>query len=114
MGAQLARAATQAHWARTLPMPARVLLTHMALTAYDRDTEKIAARRYFGGYEGLVLALTGESRDDLDPEDWARASDRVKKAVRTLITAGAITRIQVAEGGSRAVYEVHPDRFEGQ
>ena len=113
MGAQLAKAAMQPHWAVQLDYAARVVLTHMALTALDYDTAKNAARLYFGGYKGIILALTGTDPDNMNEDEYRRAFERVKKIIQRLVKAGAITITQRATNGTHSCYEIHPDRFDG-
>lgn len=112
MGAQLAKAAGQAHWAVQLDPTARLLLVHMALTALDNSTGTQPARLYFGGRADLVMALTGQDLDELDEVTARRACDRVKKAIRRLVDAGAISRARIAAAGARTEYAILVDQFD--
>jgi hypothetical protein len=83
------------------------LFLFMALECWD-DADNPggqAPRRYFGGREMSAIAL-----GYLAPENGTEAAHRaVKRAVRELVDAGAITRIRSGGYGRRAEFELNVD-----
>jgi len=80
------------------------LLLHMALECWDETNNPLgqAPRRYFAGRESSAIAL-----GFLAPENGSEEAHRaVKRAVRELILAGAITRIRAGGNGLTAEYEL--------
>lgn len=83
-----------------LPDKAFRLLVHMALTAKDSHTEPT----YCGGREALAMAL------GLPPGDKG-SHQSVKRAVRALVDAGAVSRVLTGYAGKRSEYRIHfPER----
>lgn len=87
MGAAHATA-VYATWGKRLRGSAFRLLVHMALTAKDSDSPP----HYWGGRDGMAEAL-GKGAD-------AAGHQAVKRAVASLVAAGAITRVR---GGRKNV-----------
>jgi hypothetical protein len=83
------------------------LLTFMALECWDDadNPRGQAPRRYFGGRETSAIAL-----GFLAPDNGSEAAFRaVKRAVRELVDAGAITRVRYGGNGHRAEFELNVD-----
>jgi hypothetical protein len=80
MGATLAKLALGPEWA-DLSRPARLLLTHMAVTALDNGERP---RLYYAGHDALATVLFGDS--GVTPSRLRR----VRRYVKELIDAGAI------------------------
>ncbi len=102
MGYQLATRAML--WSRVLTPRETLTLVAMALQARDDDTRPM----YFGGSAALVLATIGRHHDPAGPT-YATDKETVRRAVASLVRAGAVTRAREAVNGSRAVYELHVD-----
>lgn len=83
-----------------LPDRAFRLLVHMALTTKDAHSEPT----YWGGREALATALGL-------PANEASSHQSVKRAVRALVEAGAVTRVMSGYAGKRSEYRIHfPNR----
>ena len=83
-----------------LPDKAFRLLVHMALTAKDSHTEPT----YWGGREALAVALGMPANDK-------KSHLSVKRAVRVLVDAGAVSRVLTGYAGKRSEYRIHfPER----
>jgi hypothetical protein len=92
MGATLAKLALGAEWA-DLSRPARVLLTHMAVTALDNGDHP---RLYYAGHDSLAEALFGSVTDG--------RLRVVRRHIHELIDAGAIELVQRPSPRSNARY----------
>jgi hypothetical protein len=83
------------------------LFVFMALECWD-DADNPAGqipRRYFGGRETSAIAL-----GFLAPDNGSEAAFRaVKRAIRELVDAQAITRIRFGGNGHRAEFELNVD-----
>jgi hypothetical protein len=108
-----------ANWRDLDDRPFR-LLTFMALTSLDTDTEERTRRLFYGGRESLALGLGRVVPDEPAPEDItdeALEARRVRNAafvaVRTAMSQlkarGAVQEIRAAKGGSRAWYRLDLD-----
>ena len=100
MGASLARVVAGATWGR-LPLSARMVAVHMAVTALDHDKPP----RYFGGRDALVLALNGYLADD--PVERDQQYKRLQRALKQLRAAGLIEPLNNPRAGQRAEYALH-------
>ena len=92
----------QPAWAVLSPF-ARLVLVHMATVAYDYPSEDQPARLYWAGHAPIILFLTGVPEG---APGYAAAYRRVTRAVKELLTAGAIARTFEAKASMRAVYEI--------
>jgi hypothetical protein len=98
MGATLVKIALGAEWA-DLSRPARVLLTHMAVTALDTGERP---RLYYAGHDSLAEALFGGVT-----EGRLRV---VRRYVQELIDAGAIELVKKPSPRSNAHYSLSLQR----
>jgi hypothetical protein len=87
-----------------LPAVPRLVLVTMALVARDNPTEEYDAAHYFGGPEFLQQKVWGRC-------DGSTAR-QLKKAITTLVRAGAITRRTRGAPGRRAEYDLVLSRSE--
>jgi hypothetical protein len=92
MGATLVKIVTGAEWA-DLSRPARVLLTHMAVTALDNGDRP---RLYYAGHDSLAEVLFGGAT--------AGRLRCVRRYVKELVDAGAIELVKRSRQGSNAHY----------
>lgn len=93
MGARLV-AATYAYWSHLPDRPFRALV-YMALVSRDDDKHPL----FFGGRGSIAVALGG--RDD----ESGRQS--VKRCMRALVEAGAVTRHYTGHAGKRSEYRIN-------
>lgn len=87
-----------------LPAVPRLVLVTMALVARDNPTEEYDAAHYFGGPDFLQQKVWGRC-----DESTAR---QLKKAITTLIRAGALIRRTRGAPGRRAEYDLVLSRSE--
>jgi hypothetical protein len=92
MGATLAKLALGAEWADLSP-PARVLLTHMAVTALDNGDRP---RLYYAGHDSLAEVLFGSVTDG--------RLRVVRRYIQELIDAGAIELVRKPSPRSNTHY----------
>lgn len=104
MGARLVTQALHPAWAG-LSDPARLVLIAMCQTAKDKGTDHEPPARYWAGRDWLALILTGH-----EPTDAAR--QRVKRAIRELVAAGAVEQLEPAHRGRNAIYLLTPGACE--
>jgi hypothetical protein len=98
MGATLVKIALGAEWA-DLSRPARVLLTHMAVTALDNGERP---RLYYAGHDALAEVLFGSVT-----EGRLRV---VRRHIQELIDAGAIELVRKPSPRSNAHYSLTLER----
>ncbi|MBN9240135.1 MAG: hypothetical protein J0J03_10705 [Leifsonia sp.] len=85
--------------------PAARLLLHMALECFDEDRDNQLQRRYFAGRESSAIAL-----GYLAPDNGSDAAmSAVKRAMRELISTGAVSRIRSGGRGQTSEYELNVD-----
>ena len=85
--------------------PATRLLLHMALECFDEDRDEQPQRRYFAGRESSAIAL-----GYLAPDNGSEAArSAVKRALRELIGAGAVSRIRSGGRGQTSEYLLNVD-----
>lgn len=85
--------------------PAARLLLHMALECFDEDRDGQPQRRYFAGRESSAIAL-----GYLAPDNGSDAAmSAVKRAMRELISTGAVSRIRSGGRGQTSEYELNVD-----
>ncbi len=110
MGARLVTQALSPVWGH-LSETARLVLVTMCHTAKDYSTDQQVGGRYFAGHDNLVLVLTGRDPSLVEwrhTAEYQTCKQRVKRAMRELITAEAIVLVQRAHRGRHAVYAVTP------
>lgn len=110
MGIRLVGAALNPAWAG-LSDGARVVLIQMAYTAKDTSTSGCAAATYWAGHAPFIISVLGLDPDLMSPTELDNADRRIKRYVRELKDAGAVTLVSAASRGRHAVYSVHPDRY---
>ena len=110
MGIRLVGAALNPAWAG-LSDGARVVLIQMSYTAKDTATNGYAAATYWAGHAPFIVSVLGLDPDLLSPTELDNADRRIKRYVRELKDAGAVTLVTAASRGRHAVYSVHPDRY---
>lgn len=100
-----------ANWAHLPHGPFR-LLTYMSLTAMDADLEP----KYWGGRDSLAVAygrLERVADREVATVEQARQRDAaylaVKRGLRVLRHAGAITLLNVAGPGHQSIYRLNLD-----
>lgn len=108
MGARLAKAALNPHWASLLTDRERLILFAMAITANDTASKNGPPAVYWGGHDYLILITFGDL-----PERRSIAHNTARQAVRraivTLRKVGAIERIGRPSPGQQARYRIALD-----
>lgn len=112
MGIRLVGLALNNSWGG-LSDRARVLLISMCKTALDTTSGGKAAGLYYMGHRALMTDVYGTDWAALDTKQKEAAEKVVKRAIRELKEAGAITLVSTASYGKVAEYSVHPERFPG-
>lgn len=110
MGVRLVGAALNAHWATRLNPTERLVLITMCLTAKDTGTPESPASLYFAGHDNLMITLTGDDPRPGTPQ-YEAARKQVQRAIRSLISVGAVTLIDKAGRNKNARYQVHPESY---
>ena len=110
MGVRLVGEALRPDWC-ILSDRARLVLVQMCYVARDRATADTAAQVYFGGHRELIRTVLGLDPDALTATQLDTAERAVKRAVKELKDAGAITLVSHPVKGQRAVYQVHPNHY---
>lgn len=110
MGIRLVGYALSANWAH-LSERARLVLAQMCYVAKDTTTNGHAPATYWGGHHALIISVLGKDPDALSPGELIAAQKAIKRAIRELSDAGALTLQTPAARGRTAVYRVHPDDF---
>ena len=111
MGIRLVGAALSANWSH-LSERARLVLAQMCYVAKDVSSNGHAPGTYWGGHNSLILTIVGKDPDALSPTELETAQRMIKRAIKELKDAGAITLQCPASRGRTAVYVVHPDQIE--
>ena len=83
----------------------------MCYVARDRATADTAAGLYFGGQPALIHSVLGLDMESLSPSELDTARQLIKRAVKELRDAGAITLLSHPVKGQKAVYQVHPNHY---
>lgn len=78
------------------------VLMHMALISQDSDTERQAARVYFGGRDALAVEALGRDTETADIQ-------AVKHALEQLRKIGAITLLAAGHRGKNSEYQLQLD-----
>ncbi len=110
MGVRLVGEALRQDWC-VLSDRARLVLLQMCYVARDRATADTAAQVYFGGHKELMKTVLGLDPDRLTGTQLDTAERAVKRAIKELKDAGAITLLSHPVKGQRAVYQVHPGHY---
>lgn len=112
MGIRLVGLALRPDWA-VLSDRARVVLVSMCMVALDTPSGGKEAGLYYKGHRALMTDIYGTDWKALDAKQKEAAEKVVKRAIRELKEAGAITLVSSASYGKVAEYRIHPDRFPG-
>ena len=112
MGIRLVGLALNPSWC-VLSDRARVVLLQMCYVARDQGTEQTAGGQYFGGHDGLIISVLGKDPDALSSAAKATARTYIKRAIKELKDAGAVTLVTSSARRHQAVYALHPNRFPG-
>ena len=107
MGIRLVQAALSPEYFGLSDRAHRVLV-HMALVAHDRGTEDTPRGVWWEGHDALILRVIGTDPRDMDARSRAAAERSIRRAVRELRDAGAITLVDAARPGRHARYRVCP------
>lgn len=110
MGVRLVGEALRPDWC-ILSDRARLVLVQMCYVARDRATADTAAGLYFGGQPALIHSVLGLDMESLSPSELDTARQLIKRAVKELRDAGAITLLSHPAKGQKAVYQVHPNHY---
>ena len=110
MGIRLVGLALNPSWA-ILSDRARVVLLQMCYVARDQGTAQTAGGQYFGGHDNLIISVLGKDPDALSPAAKATAKTYIKRAIKELKVAGAVSLMTSSAPGHQAVYNLHPNRF---
>lgn len=106
MGIGLVQEALLPVWAGVSPF-ARLVLVQMATRAYDETHGDREGRLYYGGHGFLGIMLLGVG--DGDP-GWPAAKQRIRRAIRELIAAGALEQVGQPVNHARACYAITTNR----
>jgi len=110
MGIRLVGLALNPSWC-VLSDRARLVLLQMCYVARDQGTEQTAGGQYFGGHDGLIISVLGKDPDALSSAAKATARTYIKRAIKELKDAGAVTLVTSSARRHQAVYALHPNRF---
>lgn len=111
MGIRLVGAALSANWSH-LSERARLVLAQMCYVAKDVSTAGHAPSTYWGGHQALIVSVLGKDPTTISDAELVAAEKMIKRAIRELKDAGAVTLESPASRGRHAVYRVHPDPIE--
>ena len=112
MGVRLVGEALRPDWC-ILSDRARLVLVQMCYVARDRATADTAAQVYFGGHRALIRDVLGLDVDTLTRTQTETAERTIKRTIKELKDAGAVSLVSHPTKGQRAIYAVHPGHFPG-